>query len=473
MRDSGWSIWLRGVAAVVAVSCGMAAHLHAQTFTDLGGLYSGGFTPIQATNGNFYTPTMLGGNAGDGSVVEITPDGTITTLYSFCSLAYCDDGEIPQAALVLGANGDLYGTTTLGGPAGSLGTLFKMTLDGELTTLNSFCVETCADVAFEPFGMIQASNGNFYGTTQFGGLNSGGTLFEMTPTGQFRVVYNFCSQANCTDGEYPVAPPMQANNGDFYGTAGGGSTGGGVIYKLTAAGSYKVIYNFCSQANCADPGGSALVEDVGGNFYGTGGMSDAYRWGVIFKITPSHQYIVLHAFEESDGANPASGLLLANDGNLYGTTSFGSGSGGSDGGGNIFSISPQGEFTSLYSFCDVFDCYSTNSSALFQATNGILYGTLLSGSQYEAGEAFSFNNNLSPLVETVPTMGKVGKRVIILGNNLTGSTSVTFNGVEAAFTVGSNTYIKATVPTGATTGTVSVATPSGTLNSNPQFVVTK
>jgi uncharacterized protein (TIGR03437 family) len=89
------------------------------------------------------------------------------------------------------------------------------------------------------------------------------------------------------------------------------------------------------------------------------------------------------------------------------------------------------------------------------------------------GTVFKLSNRLSPLVKTVPVRGSVGASVIILGNNLTGSTSVTFNGVEAEFTVESGSYIKATVPAGATTGTVSVVTPTGTLNSNPQFVVTK
>ena len=116
---------------------------------------------------------------------------------------------------------------------------------------------------------------------------------------------------------------------------------------------------------------------------------------------------------------------------------------------------------------------TTPSSALFQAPNGNLYGSVQLYNDQWNGAIYSFDNNLSPLVQTVPTMGKVGKQILILGNGLTGTSSVTFNGVPAKFTVASDTYIKANVPTGATTGTVSVVTPSGTLNSNPQFVVTK
>jgi hypothetical protein len=109
------------------------------------------------------------------------------------------------------------------------------------------------------------------------------------------------------------------------------------------------------------------------------------------------------------------------------------------------------------------------TEGLFQGTDGKIYGSTF----YNRSSVFVLDNSLGALVETVPAMGKVGTRVIILGNNLTSSTSVTFNGVAAEFTVESDTYIKATVPKGATTGEVSVVTPSGTLKSNPQFVVTK
>jgi uncharacterized protein (TIGR03437 family) len=134
-------------------------------------------------------------------------------------------------------------------------------------------------------------------------------------------------------------------------------------------------------------------------------------------------------------------------------------------------MTPAGSYTTLYSFGS--QGYDPYSGPLVQGTNGEIYGTTLYSEVGDGGTIFSLDNGLSPLVETAPVAGPVGKSVLILGNGLTGSTSVTFNGVEAAFTVESDTYIKATVPTGATTGTVSVVTPSGTLNSNPQFVVTK
>jgi uncharacterized repeat protein (TIGR03803 family) len=159
-------------------------------------------------------------------------------------------------------------------------------------------------------------------------------------------------------------------------------------------------------------------------------------------------------------------LTLANDGNFYGTTD------GIDGYGTLFQVTPEGAYTTLHNF--TYGSGSTNPySGLFQAPDGNFYGAVEYHGLDENGAVYSFDNNLSPLVGTVPVQGSVGASVIILGNGLTGSTSVTFNGKEADFTVVSDTEITAAVPHGASTGTVSVATPSGTLNSNPQFVVTK
>jgi uncharacterized repeat protein (TIGR03803 family) len=271
---------------------------------------------------------------------------------------------------------------------------------------------------------------------------------------------------------------MQASDGNFYGTAsGGGSHGEGVVYEITPAGSYTVLYNFCSQSGCVDGAvpEAPLVQDANGNLYGTTIIGGSFGNGTVFEITPSNHYTVLHSFDYTDGADPQAAPTLANDGNLYGVTTIGSNDGNSkDNGGNIFQITPDGVYTSLYSFCNSSTCAGYDPAfALLQGTDGIFYGASASGGKDSDGIVYSFSNNLSPLVKTVPVAGKVGQSVTILGNGLTGSTSVTFNGVAAEFTEESDTYIKAAVPKGATSGTVSVETPSGTLNSNPQFVVTK
>jgi uncharacterized repeat protein (TIGR03803 family) len=362
----------------------------------------------------------------------------------------------------------LYGTTAYGGKNAS-GTVYKMTIGGKLTTLYSFCsMPLCSDGG-NPAGLVQGSNGKFYGVAQQGAAGGSGTFFELTSQGQFKLLYSFCAQQGCGDGN-PAASPMQASNGNLYGTAGGGTYGSGVVYEITPAGSYKAIYNFCSQTNCADGSypQSTLVQDANGNLYGTTFYGGAYGDGTVFEITPTDHYVVLHSFDGTDGEYPRSAPTLANDGNLYGTTTNGSNNG------NIYQITPEGTYTSLYSFCNASSCNASDAAyGLLQGTDGIFYGATTDGGTTGDGIVYSFSNNLSPLVKTVPVAAAVGARVIVLGNGLTGSTSVTFNGVEAAFTVESDTYIQATVPTGATTGVVSVVTPSGTLNSNPQFVVSR
>jgi len=329
-------------------------------------------------------------------------------------------------------------------------------------------------------GLVQANDGNFYGTAFRGGNFNDGTIFRISPTGKFKVLYSFCSLANCADGASPQYPPIQGRDGNLYGTAlGGGTRQGGVFYKLTPGGAYRVLYNFCiySDQTCSASGSSptTIVQDAHGNFFGTATYGGSKGNGAAFEITSTNQYIVLDSFDYLRGG-PIRGLALANDGNLYGKTMGANG----ENFGTFFEITPTGRYTELYAYngCSPSGYYSF-WGPLVQCTDGLFYGTTKSGGNGTSGGCggygtiFSLSNNLSPFVQTVPATGKAGKSVIILGYGLSGTTGVTFNGVQAAFTVESDTYIKAMVPTGATTGTVSVVTPSGTLNSNPQFVVTK
>ena len=203
---------------------------------------------MQGSDGNFYGTTYQGGSIsslkpnGLGTVFQITPSGTLATLYSFCPGLYLDcgtDGANPQAGLVQGSDGNFYGTTS-GGGANSGGTVFKITPSGTLTTLYSFCsVSNCADGATPSAGLIQGSDGNFYGTTEFGGGSGGttigGTVFRITPSSTLTVLYSFCSQSGCTDGENPEAGLVQASmyDGYFYGTTShGGAYGGGTVFQL-------------------------------------------------------------------------------------------------------------------------------------------------------------------------------------------------------------------------------------------------
>jgi uncharacterized repeat protein (TIGR03803 family) len=172
-----------------------------------------------------------------------------------------------------------------------------------------------------------------------------------------------------------------------------------------------------------------------------------------------------------DGSDPEAGLVQATDGDLYGTTSF---NGDTYNGGTIFKITPSGMLTTLYSFCQSANpCTSGEypQAALIQDTNGHLYGTTSFGGTGYAGTVFSLSVGLGPFVETQTTAGEVGEVVKILGNDLTGATSVSFNGTPAVFKVSASSLITTTVPAGATSGEVQVVTPSRTLSSNVPFRV--
>jgi uncharacterized repeat protein (TIGR03803 family) len=465
--------------ALAAFTFTLAVCAQAQTFSYIAKFNgNNGKQPVgalvQATDGNFYGASGTNQEFG-GQIFRVTPTGEISTLYEFCLKTNCPDGSSPESP-ILGSDGNLYGATSSGGVKTTDGTIYKLTLQGKLTTLHSFCTSApCSDGAY-PTGIVLASDGNFYGTTNEGGANNddSGTLFRVSPTGEFKVLYTFCSQPNCTDGSSPAFPPMQGRDGNFYGaTFGGGALGGGVLYRITPAGDYKVLYNFSYSSRAVNAWPTSLVEDADGNFFGTTATGGSYNSGSVYEFSSQDQLTLLHGFVFGGNEDAASGVILANDGNLYGVaadnatfapnSTFGQSS--------IFQVTPAGVFTSL------FTSYNGMNGPPVQATDGNFYGSTNNGGVgndgYGDGTIFKLSMGLSSLVNTVPLAGKVGQTIIILGNNLTGSTSVTFNGVAAEFTVESDTYIKATVPMDATTGAVSVVTPTGTLNSNPQFVVTK
>jgi uncharacterized repeat protein (TIGR03803 family) len=286
-------------------------------------------------------------------------------------------------------------------------------------------------------GLVQAANEDFYGTTASGGANGRGAVFKITPSGMLTTLYSFCSQKGCRDGSFPVSALVQATNGDLYGTTyyGGANCapdGCGTVFKISMSGTLTRLHSFCSQSGCPD------------------------------------------------GGHPTAGLIQATDGNLYGTTSVG-GANDLRGGGTIFKITPSGTLTTLYSFCSQSGCPDGSGPAagLVQATNGAFYGTTYSGGANDTcsgplpgcGTVFSLSVGLGPFVKTQTTAGKVGGVVRILGTDLTGATSVTFNGTPAAFTLVQPSEISTTVPAGATTGTVQVVTPSGTLSSNAPYRV--
>ncbi len=462
------------LCAVTAVASPAQTYTNLFNFNGTNGQYPEDGTLVQGVDGNFYGTTYYGGTYTWGTVFKITPEGALTTLYNFCPRRGCLDGNNPTS-LIVAPNGNLYGTTLGGGTNGGYGTVFEITPAGRHTILHSFDHTDGEDLYY---GLVLATNGNFYGVTSSGGAHeNGGTVFQISPTGTFTTLYNFCSLANCADGG-TGSGLVQASNGSFYGTTafGGANNNGGTVFQITAAGQLTTLYSFCAQANCADgetPVG--VMQATNGNFYGMTGNGGANGVGAIFEMAPAGEVTTLYSFCSQancdDGEYPWVGTLTqATDGNLYGTAT----NGGTAGIGTLFNITPEGDFTVLYSFCSQTGCTDGGipRAGVMQATSGTIYGTTYYDGEFGDGAVYSLSVGLGPFVKTVPTAGKVGANVIILGNGLTGAKSVSFNGTAAVFTVVSDTEIAAKVPTGATSGKVLVVLASGSnFKSNIPFRV--
>jgi len=408
----------------------------------------------QGTDGNLYGSSGGGAN-GSGLLFKMTPAGKLTPVYNFCSETGCADGNGPGDP-VLGTDGNLHGGTLYGGAFGS-GTIFKITEKGSLTTLYNFDGEDGRQFKY----LVQASGGNFYGTTTNGGNVTQcdgfgcGTVFKITPNGTLTPIYDFCSQTGCPDGAILFDSLVQGPNGEYYGaTWGGDLANGGTVFTITPEGTLATLYSFCvvNYPFCNDGSNPiALVLGGDGNFYGataSGGLNS--NAGTVFKITPGGAFTRIYSFCAqvgcTDGSTPRDGMILGSDGNFYGTTYYG----GANGEGTVYQITPAGVLTTLHSFDGTDGNYPI--SLLFQATNGTFYGTTNSGGSSGDGTIFSLSVGLGPCVETAPISGKVGTKVIILGNKLKGTTNVTFNGTAATFKVVHGTEITTIVPGGATTG---------------------
>jgi len=236
--------------------------------------------------------------------------GAVTSLVSFTG----DNGSTPYAGLVQGSDGNFYGTTS-GGGSGNDGTVFMMTPTGALTTLVSF---NGANGSTPYAGLVQGSDGNFYGTTYYGGSVNQGTVFQVTSTGALTTLISFTG----TNGAYPEAAPVQGSDGNFYGTTfGGGIDGIGTVYQLTPAGVLITLVSFI-QTNGDQPL-DALVQGSDGNFYGTTDLGGSANDGTVFQVTPAGVLTTLVSFDGANGANPTAALVQASDGKFYGTTQNG------------------------------------------------------------------------------------------------------------------------------------------------------
>jgi uncharacterized repeat protein (TIGR03803 family) len=444
---------------VVAAATTMAT---AQTYTDIHNFDSthgrqprGGLS--QGREGNLHGTTVFGGakacidDIGCGVVFKITPSGTFIVSHRF-DVA---DGSEPASGLTLGRDGNFYGTTSGGGSNG-YGTIFRITNGGSLTTLYNFAGGT--DGRFPWARPIQRTDGNFYGTTFYG------TAYKITPSGTFTSLGPTPGAGSPGLGGMP--PLLQGLDGAFYGTTQtGGTYGWGTVFKITPEGVITVVYSF-DGVHGATPA-AEVIQGGDGDFYGTAYYQGSYGQGVIFKLTPQGSLTVLHNFPDpnypNDGLSPIVGLVQATDGSFYGATN----SGGIENSGVIFRITQSGTYSILYNFDDTHG--GGPASTPIQHTNGKIYGTAEGGDFF--GVVYVLDLGLAPFVSLISTSGKVGVPIEILGQGFTGTTAVSFNGTPATFKVRSDTYLTAMVPSGATTGSVTVATPTGTLTSNHEFRV--
>lgn len=383
------------IAILVSVLIGRVFTVNAQSETNLysfGSFATAGADPYaglaQGSDGNFYGTTTAGGTDSYGTIFQISPSGFYTNLYSFGSSL--TDGNGPLAGLVQGSDGNFYGTTQYGGLSG-VGTVFRISPARAYTNLYSFGNQPDG---FNPAGaLVQGSDSNFYGTTYFGGLNGVGTVFRISSTGAYTNLYSFGSSLN--DGDFPVAGLAAGNDGNFYGTTqAGGLYGAGVVFRISPSGASTNLYSFGDSPDDGNSPVAGLTLGSDDNFYGTTQAGGASSNGTVYRISPRGAYTNLYSFGSSpaDGTGPAAALVLGNDGHFYGTTL----GGGTFGNGTVYRISSSGAYTNLYSFGSSSSDGIDPTAALVQGNDGSFYGTTQKGGTNNEGTVFTLDLGLGP-----------------------------------------------------------------------------
>ncbi len=297
------------------------------------------------------------------------------------------NGGYPLAGLIQASDGSFYGTTYYGGASGC-GTVFKVDAAGTVTTVHSF---TCSDGAFPRGGLIQTSDGSFYGTTTYGPTGFG-TVFKMDAAGMVTTLHAFSLE----DGAYPHRGLIRALDGSFYGTtSSGGAFGVGTIFKISAAEGLTTLHDF-SDGDGASPE-AGLIQAGDGSFYGTTWGGGTYGFGTVFKLDAGETLTTLHHFDGVDGAYPLAGLIQASDGSFYGTTS----SGGANGQGTVFTIGATGVAT-LHHFS--YGDGANPQAGLIQASDGRLYGMTPAGGNDGLGTIFRLDATGSIPAGTLTTL---------------------------------------------------------------------
>ena len=394
---------------------------------------------IRASDGNFYGTTAYGGSANFGTIYKVTPAGTATILVNFTG----PNGTYPNAGVIQASDGNLYGTTTGGGGdamghpfATQFGTVFKVTLDGTLTTIFTFTYDSVADRypnGLAPVAaLVQATDGNLWGTTSNGGTDSDtnndyGTIFKMSLTGTLLMSVTVHGLPDA-EPQFPRARLIQGTDGNFYGTSYKGGDlafSGGTVFRCTPLGVVTVLHGFTDPEGNSPEGG--VVQGSDGNIYGTTEGGGSSNLGAIYRVTPAGDFTVLHQFTGSqstaDGAQPFGEMILAQDGNFYGTTT----GGGAGALGTIFQLTPAGVYTTIYSFPNTGmpGAGTTGQQprgTLLQTTDGNFYGTTTGGGPSGVGTVFRLNVVPRCTLLNISTRLKVqtGNNVLIGGFIITG-----------------------------------------------------
>jgi uncharacterized repeat protein (TIGR03803 family) len=434
--------------------------------TPVGGLVLG-------TDGNFYGTTELGSANGYGNIFKITPAGVLTVLYNFTGNA---DGGLTVAPLIVGMDGNFYGTTYPG-------VAFKLSPSGVFKVIGKI-----PTVSYAP--LLQADDGAFYGVTQFGGTHSAGAIYKIVGT-KVTTLYSF----DGPHGAYPIGGLVQGADGNLYGTTtSGGSGNAGVIFRMTTTGTLTVLVNFDPKSPLngyqADAG---LIAGNDGNLYGATVWGGTDVYGTIFEMSTSGSYSVLNNFNAPYGAGPYSTPMQHTSGVIFGMTARG----GTAGKGVVYSFnngivpfriaehprrySWQLSGDSRYGFSGTTRVTFNGTPASFRVLNDTYLTAIVpSGETGFVSVTTSSGILLSSRIFKVtpkitsftPSKGPSGSTVTVTGSGLIQATKITVGGVQVgSFTVNSDTKVTLRVPSGAKTGKIVITTPGGIATSSKTFTV--
>jgi uncharacterized repeat protein (TIGR03803 family) len=434
---------------------------------------------VQASDGNFYVSATASNDgstqSAGGTILKLTPSGSATLLFTFKPNLQGDypNGSLPTIS-VEGMDGALYGVTSAGGLQDS-GVVFKIGKTGNFTLLHRFCsLANCADGS-GPRELILASDGNLYGVTLGGGSSSVtcavtggcGTIFRLTTSGTLTTLHVL--EAN--EGRMPLGM-IQATDGNFYGATSqgfGGTRSFGTVFKFTSNGIYTIFHNITYPQKPI----TSIVQTSSGDFYGATAVLGSQDPKLIFRLTTKGDFADILQFTKDRGEPSLSNFIQATDGNLWGAAS----SGGMSGAGTVFTFTSAGVFLQAVSFGGP---NGVSPSYIMQAADGKIYGTTnLGGSEppgkFGVGTVFSLDAALHAPIPSIagfsPASGKPMSQIILRGNHFVGTSVVTIHGVKASFSVLNTNFISVTVPRGATSGFIQTTNPGGIAESASEFVV--